>query len=58
MQKVKGNCTFHTARPTAFPRPAPGTAPSPGPMKEVPAGKLHALLGGKATTSPVGCKTG
>ena len=45
MQKVEGHCTFHTARSTAFPQPAPGTAPSPGPMKEVPAGQLHALLG-------------
>jgi hypothetical protein len=28
-----GAVTFHTARSTAFPRPAPGTAPSPGPLK-------------------------
>ena len=27
MQKVEGNVTFHTARSTAFPQPAPGTAP-------------------------------
>jgi Icc protein len=44
MQKVEGNVTFHTARSTAFPQPAPGTAPSPGPMK-VPAEQLRALLG-------------
>lgn len=44
IQKVEGNVTFHTARSTAFPQPAPGTAPSPGPMK-VPAGELRALLG-------------
>jgi 3',5'-cyclic-AMP phosphodiesterase len=44
MQKVEGNVTFHTARSTAFPQPAPGTAPSPGP-KLVPAGELHGLLG-------------
>ncbi|ARN82843.1 metallophosphoesterase family protein [Methylocystis bryophila] len=44
MQKVEGNVTFHTARSTAFPQPAPGTAPSPGP-KLVPAGELHSLLG-------------
>ncbi len=44
MQKVEGNVTFHTARSTAFPQPAPGTAPSPGPMK-VEASKLRALLG-------------
>lgn len=30
MQKVEGNCAFHTARSTAFPQPAPGTAPLPG----------------------------
>ena len=45
MQKVEGTVAFHTARSTAFPQPAPGTAPSPGPMKEVPAGRLHAMLG-------------
>jgi len=44
MQKVEGNVTFHTARSTAFPQPAPGTAPSPGPML-VPADKLRTLLG-------------
>jgi 3',5'-cyclic AMP phosphodiesterase CpdA len=45
MQKVEGDVAFHTARSTAFPQPAPGTAPSPGPMKQVPPGQLHALLG-------------
>ncbi len=44
MQKVEGNITFHTARSTAFPQPAPGTAPSPGPMK-VPAEQLQKMLG-------------
>ncbi|HTO79210.1 MAG TPA: metallophosphoesterase [Methylocystis sp.] len=44
MQKVEGHVTFHTARSTAFPQPAPGTTPSPGP-KLVPAGELHGLLG-------------
>jgi 3',5'-cyclic AMP phosphodiesterase CpdA len=44
MQKVEGNVTFHTAMSTAFPQPAPGSAPSPGPMK-VPAEKLRMLLG-------------
>ena len=44
MQKVEGNVTFHTARSTAFPQPAPGTAPSPGP-KLVPAGELRKWLG-------------
>ncbi len=44
MQKVEGNVTFHTARSTAFPQPAPGSAPSPGPLK-VPADKLRSMLG-------------
>jgi 3',5'-cyclic AMP phosphodiesterase CpdA len=44
MQKVEGNVTFHTAMSTAFPQPAPGTAPSPGPMK-VESSKLRTLLG-------------
>jgi 3',5'-cyclic AMP phosphodiesterase CpdA len=44
MQKVEGNAMFHTAMSTAFPQPAPGTAPSPGPMK-VPAEKLRSVLG-------------
>lgn len=44
MQKIEGNVTFHTAMSTAFPQPAPGTAPAPGPMK-VPAAQLNQLLG-------------
>jgi 3',5'-cyclic-AMP phosphodiesterase len=44
-QKVEGNITFHAARSTAFPQPAPGKAPSPGPMKDIPAEKLRAMLG-------------
>jgi 3',5'-cyclic AMP phosphodiesterase CpdA len=44
MQKVEGNVTFHTANSTAFPQPAPGSAPSPGPMK-VADDKLRTLLG-------------
>ncbi|HTC93932.1 MAG TPA: metallophosphoesterase [Terriglobales bacterium] len=44
MQKVEGNVTFHTAMSTAFPQPAPGSAPSPGPMK-VPADQLRNVLG-------------
>ena len=43
-QKVEGNIAFHTARSTAFPQPAPGTAPSPGPLT-VPAGQLRSMLG-------------
>jgi hypothetical protein len=44
VQKVEGNVAFHTARSTAFPQPAPGTAPSPGPMK-VADDKLRSVLG-------------
>jgi 3',5'-cyclic AMP phosphodiesterase CpdA len=43
-QKVEGNIAFHTARSTAFPQPAPRTAPAPGPMV-VPAGQLRSVLG-------------
>ena len=49
MQKVEGNVTFHTARSTAFPQPAPGTAPSPGPMK-VPDDRLRTMLGTASIT--------
>jgi 3',5'-cyclic-AMP phosphodiesterase len=44
LQKVEGNVAFHTGLSTAFPQPAPGTAPSPGPMKVDP-GRLRQLLG-------------
>ena len=44
MQKVEGHVSFHTAMSTAFPQPAPGTAPSPGPMKVEPA-RLKSVLG-------------
>ena len=44
LKKVEGNITFHTAMSTAFPQPAPGTAPKPGPMK-VEAGRLRSVLG-------------
>jgi 3',5'-cyclic-AMP phosphodiesterase len=43
MQRVEGNVAFHTARSRAFPQPAPGTAPSPGPMK-VPEDQLRKYL--------------
>jgi 3',5'-cyclic AMP phosphodiesterase CpdA len=49
MQKVEGNVTFHTARSTAFPQPAPGAAPSPGPMK-VAGDKLRTMLGTASIT--------
>jgi len=44
VQKVEGKVTFQTAMSTAFPQPAAGTAPNPGPMK-VPAEKLKSVLG-------------
>src|SRR5215831_12542751 len=44
MQKVEGKVSFHTAMSTAFPQPAPGTAPSAGPMK-VPSDQLQRVLG-------------
>ncbi|SRR5579862_2002898 len=44
IRKVEGNITFHTARATGFPQPAPGAAPKPGPMV-VPAGQLQSVLG-------------
>jgi Icc protein len=44
IQKVEGSVSFHTANSTAFPQPAPGTAPSPGPLK-VEASRLKSMLG-------------
>jgi 3',5'-cyclic AMP phosphodiesterase CpdA len=44
IQKVEGNITFHTAASTAFPQPAPGQAPAPGPLA-VPAEQLRKYLG-------------
>lgn len=44
LQKVEGHVAFHTARSTAFPQPAPGTAKGPGPMA-VPPGELRRYLG-------------
>jgi 3',5'-cyclic AMP phosphodiesterase CpdA len=55
VQKVEGNMTFHTALSTAFPQPAPGSAPSPGPMV-VPADKLRTVLGLSTVTVVQGNK--
>ncbi|HXA48681.1 MAG TPA: metallophosphoesterase, partial [Candidatus Acidoferrum sp.] len=44
LTKVEGKVTFHSAMSTAFPQPAPGSAPAPGPMK-VPAERLRQVLG-------------
>jgi 3',5'-cyclic AMP phosphodiesterase CpdA len=54
-QKVEGNMTFHTALSTAFPQPAPGSAPSPGPMV-VPADQLRSMLGLSTVTVVQGNK--
>jgi 3',5'-cyclic AMP phosphodiesterase CpdA len=44
MQKVEGKVTFHTARSTAFPQSEPGKG-TPGPVRDLPAGKLKGALG-------------
>ena len=44
VQKVEGKMTFHTAASTAFPQPAPGTAPAPGPMK-IPEAEARRMIG-------------
>jgi 3',5'-cyclic AMP phosphodiesterase CpdA len=49
VQRVEGNVTFHTARSTAYPQPAPGTAAGPGPMK-VPDDVLPGVLGVTSAT--------
>ncbi len=45
VQRVEGNLTFHTARSTAFPQPAPGTAPHPGPVLDLPMADVAKSLG-------------
>lgn len=49
MQKVEGSISFHSAFSTAYPQPAPGAAPSPGPLK-VPTDQLHGVLGIRTAT--------
>jgi hypothetical protein len=44
MQKIEGAVTFHTARSTAFPQPAPGAAPQPSALR-LPGDKLRSALG-------------
>jgi predicted phosphodiesterase len=44
LHKVEGNVSFHSARSTAYPQPAPGAAASPGPLK-VPDAQLPTMLG-------------
>jgi 3',5'-cyclic-AMP phosphodiesterase len=45
LQKVEGKVTFHTALSTAFPQPAPGSAPHPGPIMTLPADRVARNLG-------------
>jgi 3',5'-cyclic-AMP phosphodiesterase len=49
MQKVEGAVTFHTAMSTAFPQPAPGSAPAPGPMK-IPEADARRMIGAAEVT--------
>ena len=44
VQKVEGHVTFHTARSTAYPQPAPGEGAGPGPLK-VSGDQLPKMLG-------------
>jgi len=44
VQRTEGHIFFHTARSTAFPQPAAGDGPGPGPLK-VPSHKLANMLG-------------
>ena len=43
-QKIEGNVTFHTARSTAYPQPAPGEGAGPGPLV-VPTELLRSFVG-------------
>jgi hypothetical protein len=49
LQKVEGHIAFHAAASTAWPQPAPGAGPSPGPMT-VPAERLRSVLGVRDVT--------
>jgi len=53
LQKVEGTVTFHTALSTAFPQPAPGTAPGPGPMK-IPEEQARPMIGMREVRYVVG----
>ena len=44
LQHTEGNIRFASAASTAYPQPAPGTAPKPGPL-QVPPDKLLGVLG-------------
>lgn len=49
LQKIEGDVAFYTAASTAFPQPAPGSAPRPGP-KALPAAELPSALGIRSIT--------
>jgi hypothetical protein len=53
VQKVEGNITFHTARSTAYPQPAPGVGPGSGPLK-VDAAVLPGMLGVTSVSAGAG----
>ncbi|NAV73953.1 metallophosphoesterase, partial [Salmonella sp. zj-f60] len=43
-QRIEGNVTFHAARSTAFPQPAPGQGAGPGPLV-LPPEQLRSAIG-------------
>jgi 3',5'-cyclic-AMP phosphodiesterase len=49
VQNIEGNVTYRTAMSTAFPQPAAGVGPAPGPLK-VPADKLRGVIGIREVT--------
>ena len=49
VQKVEGHITFHTARSSAYPQPAPGDGLGPGPLK-VASDQLPKMLGVSSVT--------
>jgi 3',5'-cyclic AMP phosphodiesterase CpdA len=53
LQKTEGTVRFHTAMSTAFPQPAPGSAPAPGPMK-IPEADARRMLGLREVTYVAG----
>lgn len=53
IQKVEGNISFHSARSTAYPQPAPGVGPGPNPLV-VPSAQLHSMLGIRTANVVIG----
>ncbi len=50
LQKVEGDVRFHSALSTAFPQPAPGSAPHPGPILTLKADAVMRHLGIRTVT--------